>query len=136
MENLKVDILQKKGCLVEIKIEIPPEEVKREMESVFADIQKNATIAGFRKDMPQWILSEENLQKQHRIRQEAQGALRESIALWAGHQRAKGRPDSEIYRRFYFKFGTDIMTAQTLGRPDAHNLTERIDSSFSGEGVV
>lgn len=49
MENMKIDILEKKGCLVEFKIEIPPEEVKKQMESVFIDIQKNAAIAGFRK---------------------------------------------------------------------------------------
>ena len=64
--------------------------------------------------------------KNHRLRQEAQVELRDAIALWAGGQVAKGRPDSESYRRFYFAFGVDVMTAQTLGRPDAEALTARV----------
>jgi superfamily II DNA or RNA helicase len=67
--------------------------------------------------------------KQHRLRQEAQAALREAIALWAGHQRAAGRPDSESYRRFYHTFGTDVLTAQSLGRPAAEALTNRIQAA-------
>jgi hypothetical protein len=68
--------------------------------------------------------------KQHRLRQEAQAGLRESIAWWAGHQRAGGRPDDESYRRFYFMFGTDVMTAQTLGRPEATALAAKINKSI------
>lgn len=64
--------------------------------------------------------------KQHRMRQEAQTDLRNTIALWAGLQRSLGRPDSESYKRFYFGFGVDVLTAQTLGRPAAQELTERI----------
>ena len=64
--------------------------------------------------------------KNHRLRQDAQGLLREAIAMWAGYQGAKGRPYSESYRRFYFAFGVDVMTAQTLGRPDAEALMARV----------
>lgn len=65
-------------------------------------------------------------------RQEAQKALRDNIALWAGARKAEGLDDSEIYRRFYFRFGTDILTAQTLGRPEAEKLTAEIyDHLFS-----
>ncbi|MBN1384436.1 MAG: trigger factor [Elusimicrobia bacterium] len=46
---MKVDVLAEKGCLVEINIEIPAEDVKKEIDVVFSDIQKNATIDGFRK---------------------------------------------------------------------------------------
>jgi DNA repair protein RadD len=60
-------------------------------------------------------------------RQQAQENLRNSIAQWAGELHAAGLPDSEIYRRFYFRFGTDIMTAQTLGRPEAEELARRVD---------
>lgn len=63
----------------------------------------------------------------HTERQEAQATLRDAIALWAGHQRAVGRPDTESYRLFYFNFGVDVMTAQTLGRPDALDLAARIN---------
>ncbi|MDK3075164.1 DEAD/DEAH box helicase [Sedimentitalea sp. JM2-8] len=68
-----------------------------------------------------------SINKNHRLRQEAQEELRHSIAVWAGVQRDMGRPDSEIYRRFYHTFGTDIMSAQTLGRPAANKLKEQID---------
>lgn len=62
----------------------------------------------------------------HRDRQQAQAALRDVIALWAGYQRQMGRPDSESYRRFYFRYGVDVATAQTLGRKDANLLCQRI----------
>jgi len=65
--------------------------------------------------------------KQCRNRLEAQIALRESIAWWAGYQRHKGRSDSEGYRLFYHTFGIDVMTAQTLGKPDTLELAERIN---------
>ncbi len=68
--------------------------------------------------------------KRHVARQEAQTVLRESIAWWAGHQRAANRPDGESYRRFYLKFGVDVLTAQTLGVKDATNLTERINGEM------
>jgi ribosomal protein L32 len=68
--------------------------------------------------------------KRHRLKQEAQAALRESIAWWAGHQRAAQRPDSESYRRFYHSFGVDVLSAQALGRPAAEALTERINQQM------
>jgi superfamily II DNA or RNA helicase len=70
--------------------------------------------------------------KRHAERQEAQRTLRETIAWWAGYQRAAGRPDSESYRRFYFKFGTDVLSAQALGTADAVELAERINSHLEG----
>ena len=63
----------------------------------------------------------------HEERQEAQASLRESIALWAGSRRAVGQDDSVSYREFYHKYGIDVLTAQTLGRPEAEALTERIN---------
>lgn len=68
------------------------------------------------------------IHNRHYERQEAQAALRESIAWWAGYQRAAGRADSESYRRFYFMFGTDVLTAQTLGRREALELAGRINN--------
>lgn len=64
--------------------------------------------------------------KQHRVRQEAQSVLRDSVALWAGYQRAAHIPDKISYMRFYNTFGLDVMTAQCLGRKQAEELTERI----------
>ena len=62
--------------------------------------------------------------------QESQTELRASIALWAGHQRAAGKVDSESYRRFYFLFGVDVMTAQTLGKKEAELLNTKIRSKI------
>lgn len=72
----------------------------------------------------------------HIERQQAQRSLREQIALWAGYQRHLGRSDTETYRRFFFLFGTDIATAQTLGAPDARELEARIISRLAVDGVV
>lgn len=70
--------------------------------------------------------------KRHAERQEAQAALRESIAWWAGYQRAMGRPDSESYRRFFFAFGVDVLTAQALNTREAINLAGRINEHLGG----
>ena len=69
--------------------------------------------------------------KRHVVRQEAQAALRDRMAYWGGYQRHLGRDDSEIYRRFYYTFGVDFMTAQALKTDEANKLTERINESLS-----
>lgn len=69
---------------------------------------------------------------EHTTTQEAQEALRGSIAWWAGYQRAAGRSDSESYRRFYFKFGTDVLTAQTLKSASAIELAGRVNEHLGG----
>lgn len=63
-----------------------------------------------------------SIANKHHERQISQGLLRDAIALWAGHQKQKGLDDSMIYRHFFFKFGIDILTAQTLGTKDADML--------------
>lgn len=70
--------------------------------------------------------------KRHAERQDAQAALRHSIAWWAGYQRAMGRNDSESYRRFYFAFGVDVMTAQALNTNEAMDLAGRINEHLGG----
>jgi DNA repair protein RadD len=65
--------------------------------------------------------------KNHGIKQVAQEVLRDRISWWAAWQREMGRDDAEIYRRFYFAFDTDIMTAQTLGRNEATKLAMEVD---------
>jgi len=58
----------------------------------------------------------------HAAKQEAQRQLRDAIATWA----TDVPNDSEGHRRFYFRFGTDVLTAQALGTTDAAALTEAI----------
>jgi DNA repair protein RadD len=76
------------------------------------------------------------LKIRHSERQQAQYKLRDTITLWAGRQRDLGRPDSEIYRRFYFMFGCDILTAQTYSTADATSLAARVQQSLDKEGVI
>lgn len=64
--------------------------------------------------------------KNHKLRQEAQAVLREQMAWWGAHHHMKGRSDSEIARRFYYAFGTDVLTAQTLGRKEALELANKV----------
>ncbi len=58
--------------------------------------------------------------------QSSQFALRGVMAEWAGYHRAVGRPDDEIYRRFYLKFKTDWLTAMSLETNTAMDLLERV----------
>ena len=68
--------------------------------------------------------------KNHKVRQGVQAMLRDQIAWWAAYHRELGRNDAEIYRRFFFAFGVDIMTAQALGKTDATDLAIKITNSF------
>jgi len=68
--------------------------------------------------------------KRHVKQQDAQAVLRYSIACWGGLQRALGRPDRESYKRFFFKYGVDVLTAQSLGEPAALLLAERINEDL------
>ena len=65
--------------------------------------------------------------KRHLEHQAAQAELQNSIAWWAAYQRQAGRPDSESYRRFYFKFGYCVATAQALPAADMRELKLRVD---------
>lgn len=65
--------------------------------------------------------------KRHVATQEAQALLRNSIAIWAWYWHARKSSDSEIRKRFYFKFGIDTMSAQVLGADAALLLTDRIN---------
>lgn len=69
-------------------------------------------------------IAQMSLRKRHRERQEAQKDLRHEISLWAGyHKHSKGLEDYQIYRKFYYEFGIDIATAQTLNCKEAEKLT-------------
>jgi hypothetical protein len=72
----------------------------------------------------------------HTDRQAAQRELRAAIALWAGYQRHLGRDDRETQRRFFFMFGIDVATAQTLGVQDAEALTGKINERLAIDRVV
>lgn len=73
--------------------------------------------------------------RRHNERQAAQRTLRQAVALWAGWQRSQGREDPESYRRFFFKFGTDVATAETLGANQANDLEARIRTELANHNV-
>lgn len=74
--------------------------------------------------MPEKIV--ESAARNHFLRQQAQTALRDQMSLWGGRENARGYNDAEAQKRFFFKFGLDILTAQSHGRGDAITLTDRI----------
>jgi DNA repair protein RadD len=72
----------------------------------------------------------------HEKRKAAQRTLREAIALWAGYQDLLGYSQREQYKRFFFMFGTDVATAQTLGAREAEELEQAIRAKLAIDGVV
>ncbi len=67
------------------------------------------------------------LKKRHHERGLAQAALRATMAQWGGNALARGHTMSQAQRAFFLRYGTDVATAQTLGRADAEMLTSRIE---------
>lgn len=76
------------------------------------------------------------IHRRHYDRQLAQNSLRRAITLYAGYHQHAGAADSEIYRRFFFQFGTDMATAQTHGEKDATALDVRITAYLQSLNVV
>lgn len=64
--------------------------------------------------------------KNHRERQLAQADLRATMAL------VLPRNDRIDHRRFFLKFGVDVLTAQTLGAKDASELRNKIIDTLRG----
>lgn len=72
------------------------------------------------------------IHKKHETRKAAQLRLREAMAWWAAWGKQRGWGDSETYRRFWYAFGTDAGTAQTLGAKDADDLATKIAIEIAG----
>jgi DNA repair protein RadD len=71
------------------------------------------------------------IHNRHVERQKAQAPLRRAIQLWAGYQRDQGCSDREIHRLFFLTFGTDVMTAQTLGAREAGELAMAVSGDVA-----
>ena len=63
------------------------------------------------------------------------GSMANTVAWWAGLQHAQGMSESESMRTFYFKFGIDIGTAQTLGERDVLELVDRVNVELLKNGI-
>lgn len=70
----------------------------------------------------------QGIRNRHLEKCQTQIALREAIAWWAGWQKYRGLNESQSYRAFYFRFGVDVLTAQTLNRADSQALLDRINT--------
>lgn len=77
-----------------------------------------------------------SIRKNHWNRQQAQEKLRLAMEWWSGFETARGRSDlSEQYRRFYYTFGADAATAQTLGAREASDLWLKIHNHLAPLGI-
>jgi DNA repair protein RadD len=114
------------GDLVELDPEVL-RELRGEAEAIYAapSFPRNASplvVAG--------------IKNRHWDQQQKQNSLRDAISLWAGWQAHMGREDRETYRRFFFAFGIDIATAQTLGAKDASELEGRIRTNLTVNNIT
>lgn len=73
--------------------------------------------------------------RRHWEKQQAHAALKNAVAWWSGLQIAQGRGDSESYRRFYYTFGIDTLTMQTLDRQQAQELYVRVATELGKAGI-
>lgn len=92
-----------------VKVDQPVEEYRAEL------IAKHCPTLGVKRHV-----------KRHAARQEAQTALRDVMAHWAGEQRAQGRSQAEMERRFWYAFGVDALSAQALSEKEAQELAVKI----------
>lgn len=77
-----------------------------------------------------------NVKRMHWERQQAIRALQDTAAIWRGWQHQQGHTDEgEVMSRFYFAFGIDWFTAQTLGRPDAEALQAKVAGYLTQKGI-
>lgn len=72
------------------------------------------------------IIGQKALIKRHGELQIAQQQLRDQMAWWGGYKTANGMSDPEIQRRFFHRFGVDVLSAKALGKKEAEALCELI----------
>lgn len=73
--------------------------------------------------------------KRHGERQEAQAKLRNALEWFGGAELAQGHTIAEGHKRFYFKFGLDIGSAQALGSREALELAEKLIIELNRFGI-
>lgn len=75
-------------------------------------------------------IAQRAVMNRHLIRQQTQVILRQQIAQWAGYLKDKNYEDAEIYRSFYFAFGLDVASAQSLNTKNAEELIKKIKKNI------
>lgn len=64
----------------------------------------------------------------------SQEQLSETVAVWAGHERAAGRTDSQMHRLFYLRFGMTVLEALAQKRADMDKLRDMVQSDTNSRG--
>jgi DNA repair protein RadD len=78
-----------------------------------------------------------SIHKNHNARREAQHELRKAMSVWGGWQHnALGRDPAEVQRRFFFKFGRDVLSAQVLGADEADTLRGLVWDDLKANNIV
>lgn len=94
------------------------------LEALRTEIKRVDNEVRIPQNLPHYV--QISIRRKHEARQEAQRELRGSIVRFANTYKSMGCETAEIYRRFYLKFGVDVLTAQTLGTKPAVELMEKI----------
>lgn len=95
-----------------------------ELQAGIDEINEPAEVVGNRATFAAGGMAGAGVEKQHRLKQEAQFKLRDTIAQWGGIKGAQGLSTREQQKLFYLTFGVDVMSAQALKRADAVELNE------------
>lgn len=77
-----------------------------------------------------------SIQKNHRMRQEAQDRLRRVIAWVGGYYKSLGADSSESMKRFYFRFRVDTLSACALKTKEADELTIKMINFLYSSGTI
>lgn len=75
------------------------------------------------------------ISQNHFRRQHSLNSLESAVSVWAGWQKHLGRSDRESYRRFFHRYGVDVLTAQTLPAADMESLAVRIEADLAANNI-
>ncbi len=73
------------------------------------------------------------LVRKHEATKYRRKTLQNLLGWWVGCQEQLGRDKSEIYRRFFLRYGVDMATALTLDMKDTDSLIAKIEAQFTKE---
>lgn len=77
-----------------------------------------------------------SIERHHMDRHISQAGLRRALALYGGLNEHEGRSTREGHKRFWYQFGVDVMTAQTLSATDADALRARVEAYLQKRNVT
>lgn len=103
----------------------PDSRARLEAEAEAAVLNPNAYRMELHKKRCPQVAVERNV-RLHRERVAYQEALRPAMEMYVKQCRAQAMPDSEAQQRFYYKFGIDMLSAQSLPLRETRQLLERV----------